>query len=273
MHGLKDSYDFAFSMGAACACSMALRRAGMQYASFPLDWAGTVTLRGNVDMVVNDFKGMLTLENLEYVGPNGEKQKDIYHDRVNDMHFLHDFPMGIPPAESFPAIVEKYQRRIDRFLKLMDESHTVLAAYVEVPSSPAWPEEDILYAAERLNSRFPGANVDFFCFSQAKGVAFDPANVEVVGEHAFRVAFDFQSAKAENIADERVVASAYRAFVKNVRDYRTGEEKRKFRQVKRQKALDLYKASNTWELLRNKTYYKLMKHFQNRLEREGFVFG
>jgi hypothetical protein len=33
-----ERYDLAFSLGAACSCSVALRRAKLQFASFPLDW-------------------------------------------------------------------------------------------------------------------------------------------------------------------------------------------------------------------------------------------
>lgn len=270
MFGLKDRYDFAFSMGAACACSMALRRAGMQYASFPFDWAGTSTMRSNVDLLVNDFSGMLTLENLEYVGPNGEKQKDIYHDHENDMHFLHDFPMGVAPADSFAEIAEKYNRRVVRFLKLMSESHNVLAAYVEMPHVDPWPRADIEYASKRLNERFPHAQVDVLCFSQKKGEVFDPSNLERVGDHAYRIAFDFQSAKAENVADERVVASALSAFVKHVRDYRSPEEKRQYRNVHRRKMFELFKAENWLQYVINKMTWKLYKHFKNQLERKGF---
>ena len=40
MQMLKNKYDFAFSLGGTCTAAESLRRASMQFASFPFDWAG-----------------------------------------------------------------------------------------------------------------------------------------------------------------------------------------------------------------------------------------
>ncbi len=148
----------------------------------------------------------------------------------------------------------------------------MLAAYVEMPHVNPWPRVDIEYAATRLNERFPQSQADFLCFSQKNGQPFDPSNLERVGEHAYRIAFDFRSAKAENIADERAVASAFSAFVKHVRDYRTTEVKRQYRIAHRRKMFELFRAENWLQYVINKMTWKLYKHFKNSLERKGFKF-
>ena len=46
-------YDFVFSLGQACTCSMTLRHAGLQFASFPLDWVSGGSLASRTALVAS----------------------------------------------------------------------------------------------------------------------------------------------------------------------------------------------------------------------------
>ena len=67
----KERFDLVFALGAGCSCSMMLREKGLQLASFPLDWVGTLDLgasadiRSKADIVAGGFRDWFRLANLE----------------------------------------------------------------------------------------------------------------------------------------------------------------------------------------------------------------
>lgn len=274
MYGLQDRYDFAFSMGAACACSQALRRAGMQYASFPFDWANTREMAMRTQILLDSFADLMPLEDLEYVGPNPSNDKDIYINRKTGMTFLHDFPKGKPIAECIEAIREKYRRRAARLHGLLERGGSVLMLFLGIPNRDPIPDGEFIEARRRIAEKYPCADFDFLVISQKNDLAFTPSLVRKVAEGVFRADFDYRIDKpgSENIGNEKIVASVLKRLIKGVRDYRTEDERRRYREVKRKQGFELYRASTHWELIRNRFYYKLMRHFQHRLERKGFVF-
>lgn len=272
MYGLHDHYDLAFSIGGGCACSQALRRAGMQFASFPFDWAGVKKIPVKLQILADDFKTLLSREKMVFVEPNTAKDKDIYLNQANGMLFLHDFPMGVPLEQSYDQVAEKYRRRADRLLALIARSKRVLVAHVCIPSYEPHADAEFLDSYEIIHRRFPSVEFDFLSISQKAGQPFSGANVRKVAEHLFRVDFDYHSEGSETIGDEHILAAALKQLVASVTDYRTPAEKAAYVKIRREKTLAFYHARNRWELFVNKINYKLMHHFQNRLERKGFKF-
>ena len=53
------AYDFIFGLGAGCSVSQSLRDAGLQFASYPLDWIAAPGLMQGVEMVERGFEGSL----------------------------------------------------------------------------------------------------------------------------------------------------------------------------------------------------------------------
>lgn len=272
MFGLRDHYDVAFSIGGGCACSQMLRRAGMQFASFPFDWAGVKRIPTKLEILADDFRTILSREHMEFVEPNTAKDKDVYINKANGMLFLHDFPRGVPIAEAYDEVAEKYRRRGERLLSLISKSKHVLVVHVCIPSYTPHEDAEFLESYEIIRRRFSGVEFDFLSISQKAGCSFSGRNVRKVGEHLFRIDFDYKSEGSETIGDERILAGAFKQLVASVSDYRTPAEKAAFAKARREKMLAFYHARNGWELFINKIYYKLMHHFQNRLERKGFKF-
>ena len=66
----KWEYDLAFSVGQACACSLTLRTARLQFASFPFDWLASSTLTRRIDLLVRRFDHWLEKEDFIYKGKN-----------------------------------------------------------------------------------------------------------------------------------------------------------------------------------------------------------
>ena len=61
------SYDLAFSLGFSCGTTQALRAAGLQFASFPLDWVGVPSLAVSVRAVEGGFAHWLEADDLKLV--------------------------------------------------------------------------------------------------------------------------------------------------------------------------------------------------------------
>lgn len=165
-------YDLIFGLGEACSCTQALRKNGLQLASYPFDWLFGSTFEKRIDLLVSDFDGFLKQEELEYTGTvNGLPKHlcDIYYNKANDITFNHDFPAGIPLAESFARVDEKYQRRSSRLLSQISASRRALAVWIETPNcanklvNPA----ALLPGWQKLCSRFPDTEIDLLYISNS----------------------------------------------------------------------------------------------------------
>ena len=131
-------YDLAFSLGFSCGTSQALRAAGMQFASYPLDWLGSRDIRRVVKVVAGNFEKWFEKEDFQLV--------DVWHSTGFDtraylntrtgLGFSHEFSDFVPFDESFPKIRETYGRRVQRFLECADASRKMLAVFLEMPVLP-----------------------------------------------------------------------------------------------------------------------------------------
>ena len=84
----------AFSMGFSCGGTMALRRAGLQYASYPLDWIGSPGIVASAKMIASDFAGWFEKDDLQLVAVRGGSfQNNVYQNRKTRFGFPHDFPL------------------------------------------------------------------------------------------------------------------------------------------------------------------------------------
>lgn len=161
------SYDLIFSLGAACSCTQALRKAQLQFASYPFDWLFGSDLDGRVDILGKRFDRFLNVDDLSYVFSERSISCDAYHDTYNDLTFNHDFAMGQELTATFPAVKEKYDRRIQRLLNCIKQSEKVLAVFIETPDSgkSIYSSSDLMCIRNRLNVFFPTTQIDLLYVS------------------------------------------------------------------------------------------------------------
>ncbi|MCQ2581728.1 MAG: papain-like cysteine peptidase [Alphaproteobacteria bacterium] len=131
---MKNKYDFIFSLGAACSCTSALRAAKLQFASYPFDWLFGSDLEGRVKILTAKFERFLEKQDLSYTFSERSIYCDAYHNSYNDLTFNHDFAVGKDLDETFPAVSEKYSRRITRTLDNISKSKKTLVVFIEIPS-------------------------------------------------------------------------------------------------------------------------------------------
>lgn len=162
---LSTKYDFVCSIGSDCGCAGHLVRRRLRRASYPLDWivSSYRGITGVAELVARDFDGFLKFENLVREpnpprGQNDDHKHDYYHDRVVGVDFVHDFPVGMPLEEAYPAVRQKYRRRIARFYESVRTSKRTLLIYWTWRDHPS--TEDILRAAEVIRKKFSGSRID-----------------------------------------------------------------------------------------------------------------
>lgn len=250
------TYDFIFGIGRACACSQALRLAGLQLLSLPWDWIAMVPkpdgpdLHVRLDIMESGFADWFREEDLEFVSHHADNGKDQYRNRRYNIVYPHDFPRDVPLRESYPAVKEKYDRRVARFKRLMAEAKSdVLAVYMDTPVSPFADIETCRNAQKRLQAMYPHVKVDFLMISLEYGRSFDNRTIEDLGNGFTRVAFDFKDYRFGKF-DFSVDLSKCAAVMKSVatvRDYRSRAEIKAMAKKTRLKKMQAAGASNSWE--------------------------
>ena len=194
------NYDFIFGIGRDCACSLALRRAGLQLLTLP--WDGFPM---NPDS--DDLNLLSRLDIMMSGGPT-----------VYPYDYLH----GRSLQDAGPDETAKYDQRFKLFKKLMAEAKDcVLAVYVDSPVAVR-ATVDVCQAAQRkLQEAYPHVQVDFLMFSFETGRPYSQRLVEDLGNGFTRVAFDFrdQSSDPKNFSVDLVQCAAAMRSLAAVRDY------------------------------------------------------
>ena len=279
---MKELYDLAFGVGAACSCSQTLRGAGLQYLSLPFDWiVPNIRCRAydedvvrRVKHICNGFDGWFRKDDFHSRGANGgdhltNGMLDFYNERL-EFQFIHDFPRTQSFDESFPVILEKYKRRIARFLELLDRSRKVLVLRIERPDLPfVTPLESFRIARELLTSKYPGTRFDFIQLVQAGGVPPEKPEITRPEDWFTSIAFDYQSKKpGEEAFPDLGLTARSLASLAAVRDYRTREEIRRHKEVLLRKKL----AKAGCDTLLQLRWKKLKDSIRKRIPWASFKF-
>lgn len=103
-------FDYFISLGSACPLASSMSKYGLRSFSSPFDWLATPNLEWVIHYIETDFKDFLLQKNLERYDENPRH----FRDKESGFRFVHedeDF------ENNYYALKEKYDRRIDRFLK------------------------------------------------------------------------------------------------------------------------------------------------------------
>ncbi len=123
------------SLGSHCEPTIILREEGLRQRAFPFDWLVTIDTEGLITLLNEDFRHLFNRDDLF----SPLYPECIEHNRYK-IEFKHDGPF-LQTAEIWQNVVEKYQRRIDRFRSLRDFSGKVFfirVAYDPPEGGPTW---------------------------------------------------------------------------------------------------------------------------------------
>ena len=125
----KEKYDLIVSLGAQCSCSQLLRSLNLQDYSFPFDWLGGGELKTRVNLVINNFKDFLNLEDLELIG---NKIQSIEFNDGNPIIANFIFNPFFENVEiDFCDSIDTYHEELNYFLNISSGVHLGLAGNSE----------------------------------------------------------------------------------------------------------------------------------------------
>jgi len=256
-------FDMAFSMGFSCGGTMALRRAGLQFVSYPLDWIGSPGIVKSAQMIASDFNGWFEKDDLRLVAVRGGSfQNNVYQNVRTRFGFPHDFPRFFRFEEKFDETKAKYDRRIARFLADLGKAKTALVVYIERPINPRACDVDLVEAKRILEKRFPDVVFELVYFHLVMGRA-DFAE-KTVADGITAVACDYGQLDHSEMshAIRTDVPSAYIRERFAVDDRRTDEEKATY--AAKEKAKRRRYFGNRLNEIKYRIYRKLEKELQEK---------
>ncbi|MFN2747479.1 MULTISPECIES: DUF1796 family putative cysteine peptidase [Bacillus] len=148
---IKGHYDAIFSLGHLCLAAIQLRDNDLRPFAGPLDWVTTNSLTDLNQLLRNKFAGFMDPKNLRIIGYNtGEKKENSTIYVVDDLYnvgSVHDFDANkntLDHLATYPAVMEKFNRRINRFLEKLSSSNRILFVRTEGSFEEAQELERVL---------------------------------------------------------------------------------------------------------------------------------
>ena len=142
---LKGKYDAIFSLGDLCLASIQLKKHNLRPYSGVLDWMASPELSKVNELLENRFIGFLDYDNLRVIG-----YADSFICVSDDGYNLvsnHDFDgekNTLTYLGAYAEVMEKYERRIQRFLSEMDNAKRILFVRTEGTLEDAAVLQDVL---------------------------------------------------------------------------------------------------------------------------------
>jgi hypothetical protein len=142
---LKGDYDAIFSLGDLCLASIQLKKHNLRPYSGVLDWMASPYLSQVNQLLENRFKGFFNYENLRIIG-YADSNICVSDDGYN-LVSNHDFDREkntLTNLGSYFEVMEKYDRRIRRFLSEMKSAKRILFVRTEGSLEDAAVLQDVL---------------------------------------------------------------------------------------------------------------------------------
>lgn len=121
---IKRNYNAIFSLGQNCWTSTWLQRNKLRPFSGVVDWMFTPCLKDVNRLLNNRFQNFLELQNLSYIRHTPANFGTlVIRDTFYNIDSAHDFSANLNSPHEFPqypAVKEKFSRRIERFLKSLE---------------------------------------------------------------------------------------------------------------------------------------------------------
>ena len=269
----KERFDFICSLGSSCLCATSLRDAGLRLSSGPFDWLLGPGMRERVELVVRDFEGWLEPGDFEFLGNPNKFEHDSYRNVKTGYKFSHDFDIGKPFEESFPAVREKYLRRIARFYERVRASRRVLLVWLENPMTDDRPtDEDVRASLGALAAKFPGVSVELRVVDRAPD---DSASGSLERRDGYwRATCPYRrtaTEKGENVRPWDVDTHPIMALLSKfaAADYRSAADRRAHSVDDRRRKYAALGARSAFGYAVAKLQVKVCKLMLNRLRRRG----
>ncbi len=171
-------YDQIISLGEGCFVATYLNSSGLRNFSSPFDWVMGSTLELRLELLCNDFKDFINLEDLVCITESFDKgftshgifdfdkTNDVYVNKRNKIQFNHDFLRGENLEQKYPEVLEKYQRRSERLIDAINNSKHVLLLYADMPKEKSTETniDKVIELLVKLNIHYPHTYIKLLYF-------------------------------------------------------------------------------------------------------------
>ena len=163
----KKEYDLIFSLGEACSSTQTLRNSKLQIFSYPLDWLFGADFIRRCEILTSKFEHFIEMKDLEYIYTERSISCDAYHNKHNGLTFNHDFLKDKNLSETYPAVKEKYDRRIKRLYNAIEKSKKILIVFLEIPNNPKKLIDDSILVTnlQKIKNLYPDKEFNLLYFS------------------------------------------------------------------------------------------------------------
>ena len=117
-------YKHFISLGYFCSVAMELERTGLRSTSSPFDWL-LCNFIGVIDAINHHFEDFL---DSNYLFQDAKNHRQYYNPKYG-FYFVHDFDKYRSLQDQLPEVVNKYNRRIERFYHSIVEP-TLFVRYI-----------------------------------------------------------------------------------------------------------------------------------------------
>lgn len=163
---MKERHVVAF--GTDCLTAIKQYKIGIKKYTYPLDWCKyrgnkKTSLEACTDFVCSKFNDFFNIKNFENRGPTGAHGLLLY-DTKFDFSFIHEVHEGESFEKMYPELLDKYQRRIKRFLDILNSKDEVVLVHISY--EPMGLTEDIvLNCYKKIKNVFPKCDLKFLVFA------------------------------------------------------------------------------------------------------------
>lgn len=117
-------YEFYCSLGLDCGMAGMLNETGVRKIAFPFDWLDGSDIKTRASLIENRFKDFFNFNDFEEIILENDSQKDKkrFHNKRTGLNFHHDWLITQTFTQGFESVKDKYNRRCNRLLDLIDKN-------------------------------------------------------------------------------------------------------------------------------------------------------
>lgn len=139
----------------------ALEAAGLRRFSGPFDWMSGADFIQRFDLFLNRFRHYFDKSDLRFIGMDPGNGRAVYMNDRTGLSYNHDFTNPDLFDAEYPAVAEKYARRINRVLEKMNGGGRTLICYAEFRTKAERQGESLEELIAKANAEY-GAPIDLF---------------------------------------------------------------------------------------------------------------
>lgn len=160
--------------------AIALKEFGLRKFSGPFDWISGGYLSGRLNFILNEFDSFLDKEDIRISNILIDTKLGTYavNNAKNGLSLPHDFT-SINLDVSYPIVSEKYERRINRFLRIMENS-SILMVYCS-KEDEGISDECLSEFLSLILEKYRAKRIDMLIVSELNGNKTVPNIVRING--------------------------------------------------------------------------------------------